>query len=367
MLVLGTCCHKGIRCDGLEPYKIFVMQSERPDGRLKLMYAPITNSLMQGLQSREQECGYHTVLVLPPTRQEIFQYPEPPGRGDVVIYVGTLNSSTFMERCRNEMGPNGTYCIWYQVEPREWPNESLSPSEGVCEVWEYTRGNTPRAPLVRYVPPGFVPVEETLEANDQLVKWRVKTVNPSTLRWFFIGRLGPIRQICWDRLRSLKYFKHHELQRIPQGGPKRYEKVYTVEDWRKLGRLKNAVFINFHQACNREQPLETKPLETVRIAQLLSLGFLVVSEEVNSIDQRLYQDIVLTEKDFLNDKRWSPYLLALLENKSAMVEWQLRAYELFKQRFRPSKILHDAHVWDGGVRNTVTCGKKMVWIRSCSA
>lgn len=44
----SSCCFKGIRCDQADPYNIFVMQSERPDGRLKLMYAPITQSLVLG-------------------------------------------------------------------------------------------------------------------------------------------------------------------------------------------------------------------------------------------------------------------------------------------------------------------------------
>eukprot|EP00913_Durusdinium_trenchii_P010204 g9565.t1 len=239
------------------------MQSERPDGRLKLMYAPITQSLVLGLQSREEECGYKTFKVLPETRRDIFQYPVPPKSGDVIIYVGTLNSSTFMDRCRTQMAPNRTYCIWYQVEPREWPKASPTGRSGVCEVWEYTRGNDPSlgVPLVRYVPPGFMPTEATEEQNDRLVQWRARSLNPKSLQWYFIGRLGPLRQVCWDQLQELKYFKKHELKKIPQGGAKGYPKVYTVEDWRKLGRLKNAAFLNFHQACNRPQPLETKPLE----------------------------------------------------------------------------------------------------------
>ena len=82
-----SCCFKGIRCDQDDSYKIFVIQSERKDGRLKLMYAPITQSLVLGLQSREQECGYKTFKVLPETKQDIFQFPVPPESGDVVIYA----------------------------------------------------------------------------------------------------------------------------------------------------------------------------------------------------------------------------------------------------------------------------------------
>ena len=288
-----TCCFKGIRCDPDDSYNIFVIQSERKDGRLKLMYAPITQSLVTGLQSREEECGYTTIKVLPETKSDIFKYPVMPRSGDVIIYVGTLNSTTFMNRCRTQMIPNKTYCIWYQVEPREWPNASLSPLEdSVCEVWEYTRGNTPKAPLVRYVPPGFLPTEADETTNDQLVMRRAQSMNPATLQWYFIGRLGPIRQKCWDKLQSLKYFRKHELKKIPQGGAKGYPKVYTMEDWRNLGRnLKNVIFLNIHQACNRDQPLETKPLETVRLAQLLSLGFTVISEETNSLDSEFYKDM----------------------------------------------------------------------------
>lgn len=352
-----TCCFKGIRCDPDDSYNIFVIQSERKDGRLKLMYAPITQSLVTGLQSREEECGYTTIKVLPETKSDIFKYPVMPRSGDVIIYVGTLNSTTFMNRCRTQMIPNKTYCIWYQVEPREWPNASLSPLEdSVCEVWEYTRGNTPKAPLVRYVPPGFLPTEADETTNDQLVMRRAQSMNPATLQWYFIGRLGPIRQKCWDKLQSLKYFRKHELNKIPQGGAKGYPKVYTMEDWRNLGRnLKNVIFLNIHQACNRDQPLETKPLETVRLAQLLSLGFTVISEEANSLDSELYKDIVLVEKDIFHEKKWSPSLVRLLQNKSALVEWQLSAYHLFKQLFRPSKLLHDAHVWDGGMLMQSSC------------
>ena len=194
-----TCCFKGIRCDPDDSYNIFVIQSERKDGRLKLMYAPITQSLVTGLQSREEKCGYTTIKVLPETKSDIFKYPVMPRSGDVIIYVGTLNSTTFMNRCRTQMIPNKTYCIWYQVEPREWPNASLSPLEdSVCEVWEYTRGNTPKAPLVRYVPPGFFPRKRMKQL---MISWwwgELKVwILPHCSSTLF-GRLGPIRQKCWD-------------------------------------------------------------------------------------------------------------------------------------------------------------------------
>ena len=69
----------------------------------------------------------------------------------------------------------------------------------------------------------------------------------------------------------------------------------------------------------------------------------------------LRKDIVLVEKDLFHEKKWSPSLVRLLQNKSALVEWQLSAYNLFKQLFRPSKLLHDAHVWDGGVLMQSSC------------
>ena len=140
---------------------------------------------------------------------------------------------------------------------------------------------------------------------------------------------------------SLKRFLK-EVQKATQSLHRRRLEKFGSE-------LEECDILNIHQACNRDQPLQTKPLETVRVAQLLSLGYLVVSEEVNSIDKELYENIVLVEKDIFHERKWSPYLVGLLQNKSALVDWQLSAYNLFKEKFRPSKLLHDARVWDGGV------------------
>ncbi|CAJ1387988.1 unnamed protein product [Effrenium voratum] len=358
-VVPRTCCYKGIRCDPLDFYQIFIIQGERPDGRLKLMYAPITDSLLRGLQSREGECGYKTWRMLPPRKQDTFNFSvfnsSGPRPGDVVLFVGTLFSPNFTARCENQWAPNRIFCIWYQVEPRDYPNASRSPGEGVCEVWDYTHGNDPRGRVVRYVPPGFVPAEDTEELNDQMVRKRAQSLKPMSLLWYFIGRLGPERQKCWDHFQTLKYFQKHELKKIPKGGDKGYPPVYTRDDWKKLGRLKNAVFLNFHQACNRSQPLETKPLETVRLAQLLSLGFLVVSEEVNLLDAELYKDTIIIEKHIFDDQRWSPFLQSLLKNRSALVDFQWQSYQLFKQRFAPAALLRSAAVWDGGAAASAGC------------
>ena len=46
----------------------------------------------------------------------------------------------------------------------------------------------------------------------------------------------------------------------------------------------------------------------------------MVSEEVNSIDKALYEQIVLVEKDLFHEKNWSPFFWRLLQNKTALVE-----------------------------------------------
>ena len=116
-VVPRTCCYKGIRCDPLDFYQIFIIQGERPDGRLKLMYAPITDSLLRGLQSREGECGYKTWRMLPPRKQDTFNFSvfnsSGPRPGDVVLFVGTLFSPNFTARCENQWAPNRIYCIWH--------------------------------------------------------------------------------------------------------------------------------------------------------------------------------------------------------------------------------------------------------------
>ena len=58
------------------------------------------------------------------------------------------------------------------------------------------------------------------------------------------------------------------------------------------------IFFNFHKACNDSRvPKSQKPLETVRISQSLASGVLVVFEEVNDLDAKLFEGMVLFEKN----------------------------------------------------------------------
>ena len=260
---------------------------------LKLMYAPITQSLVTGLQSREEECGYTTIKVLPETKSDIFKVPcdaqirwchhlrwyfefhdfhEPlPNTDD-----SQQNLLHLVSGGTQESGPMHRYLHW-RIQ---------------CVKFGSTPGETlQRRPWYATFRPGFFPPKRMKQLMISLVDEESSKYESChtavVLYWVDLARFGRnvgINCSPWNISGNMSWKK------IPQGGAKGYPKVYTMEDWRNLGRnLKNVIFLNIHQACNRDQPLETKPLETVRLAQLLSLGFTVISEEANSAGQRALQ------------------------------------------------------------------------------
>ena len=127
---------------------------------LTAMYAPMLDTILQGLRSKEEQCSYRTVAVLPKHLSENGNYGVLEA-GDVILHIGLEYEENFTRRCQEEFAPN-VYCILFQTEHR-----SIQAPQGLCEVWEYTRANRPTAPVVRYVPPGFLPLEVTVAENDR--------------------------------------------------------------------------------------------------------------------------------------------------------------------------------------------------------
>eukprot|EP00913_Durusdinium_trenchii_P030971 g29008.t1 len=166
-------------------YKILITQGERKVSKQKLswMYRNVRETLLEGLRSREEECGYKTFV------HSLFKE----GRGD------------FVQLCRRTFARRKVYCIEMFLEPA--PKPSLG--QGVCEIWTYSHGNLwmlgvwsfPAAsqlwnraagalvepPLVRFVPPGFVVKEESV----------AKSYEASELHWGFIGAVGGMQRSWW--------------------------------------------------------------------------------------------------------------------------------------------------------------------------
>lgn len=103
--------------------------------------------------------------------------------GDVWIHVGKILQWEFFRYCQSVLAQKQVYCILYQSDP--W---DVLTSPGVCEIWEYTYGNIPSAPVVRTLPAGFLLLWEP-EQNDREAMRRISKFNVGKIEWVFMGHL----------------------------------------------------------------------------------------------------------------------------------------------------------------------------------
>ena len=85
--------------------------------------------------------------------------------GDIVVHVGSLDSVKFGPTCAAELRPKGVYCIRYVTRPHDNVERH---DRDMDELWAYSNyvvgemkqsiSNWDRKPLLRFVPPGYVPV-----------------------------------------------------------------------------------------------------------------------------------------------------------------------------------------------------------------
>ena len=187
LMMTQPCCYPGIRCQKTgRPYKIIVSQGEKKTRILSWMYAPVRDTLWQGLKSRELECGYRTHSFVPANMSLNGKYTVYPERGDVIIHIGEIWEEEFARICQQDFALKEVYCIWYYLEAGPLPFLEIA-RKGVCEVWTYTHGNLQNIvnwtvpfseaddsrlsnvlpnfinfpPLVRFVPPGFLRAKTT--------------------------------------------------------------------------------------------------------------------------------------------------------------------------------------------------------------
>jgi len=291
----------------------------------------MSNTIIQGLRSRKDHCRYEVL--------EVNMNPRHAGkvvRGDVWIHVGYAKEEVFYKRCKENFAPLKVYCIFFNSEPR-----TVKAPKGVCEIWDYTHVNQPIAPVVRYLPPGFVPVYKDVSENDLAVRKRSEECEKSKLELFFLGNVSKLRRKhCWNHLQRLPALQHLTFTSTDRG-------IRSLKAMRKLVEKRNTIFLNMHPLCNESagSSYPSERLETVRLSVLLSFGALVISEPANPVDMTLYQDIVIFEKNlFRAFSTWSPDLQELLGNCNKIREFQLQAYELFKQRFDPGLLLENAGI-----------------------
>ncbi|CAE7209475.1 unnamed protein product, partial [Symbiodinium pilosum] len=328
-------------------YNIFVVSCVRGDngGNSVEIFQPMWETVFRGLQSRDAECGYRVFLMATFHVDQNLRYPEEPKKGDVVILVGHESSTKFKEQCATIFSQRQVYCIWYFSE-HDIQGKLNFTFPGLCEIWEYTRANSPFARVVRYIPAGFLPVESTVEGNDAMVAenvehWKNLSAKDMKLNLQFVGSLSSARILCWEHLKTVKLF--HTLMNV---------NVWGRDHYRALGRQKDTVFLNMHRHCNNGSmypPGVTPPLETVRLSLMLSVGAVVISEQTNDADAAVFDGVVLFEPQLSQPSNtWATNLQKLLADPQEIARWQLQAYNRFKTKFSPKQIMLDANVWDGG-------------------
>ena len=191
-----------------------------------------------------------------------------------------------------------------------------------------------------YVPPGFIPVDQGVEANDILVQNASQRFDAETLELFFEGNMekSTVRRDCWANLQTAPYFKRFQHRFW----------LFDQKQWQDILLEGNRIYLNIHRNPLPEGK-EQRPLETVRVGRLLSMDAVILTEQINSLDAKLYDGMILVEENLCgNHTLWSPFLKDLLGNNTKLRLWQIQAYNTFKTSFSPEKLMADAKVWDGG-------------------
>ena len=197
------------------------------------IYAPMVSTAVAGLRSREADCRYKVKIVveLPGKEQKDgfhrVDYRTNVRPGDVWIHVGKILQWEFFRHCQQELAPKQVYCILYQSDP--W---HVLAEPGVCEIWEYTYGNIPRAPVVRTLPAGFLPLWTKPKQNDGQVKRRTSNFDVNKIEWVFMGHLvRGNRKKCWKHLVSMPELLHVKFTNYVSG--------FREDNWKKLAKLLN--------------------------------------------------------------------------------------------------------------------------------
>jgi len=338
LLVAETCC-QGIRCSNdstNDVYNVFVVSCADPqrkvDSQKKL--EPMWDTVLRGLESRASECDYRVFPMIAHHPDHNFKFPFEPGSGDVIILVGNEELATFRLKCKEVYLPRGTYCIFYSDANGNHTYEDL------CEVWEPTRRSEYSEQAVRFVPPGYLPKEDTETAMKHLVQKKVAQLNVTQLQLSHVGDMTPERTTCWEHLKKVSFFQNFQEGLHPFW--------YTLQ-WKKIGEESNKVFLNMRKVCNSSGSSNTETLDTILLSQYLSTGSPVISEEFNESDgtAQLYDGIVFFEANLFKDtSQWSPELRRLLTNRTALAEWQLNSHEFFKKKFHPRQVMQNANIWN---------------------
>ena len=314
------------------PITAVIWQGASPssDGRtasMSYMLQPVVRSVIAGLRAASQ----HRINVVfgGGFGPELKAATAPLGRGDIFVWVGVYKVGIFWndpdakDAKKNskrgwpilaQMKRQQVYTVFYSTdavasEPKPehfcWLNNDLD----VHEIWEYSHSTTRfcnhsrhgiRHPT-RYVPPGYVPS----------VSWRGRLgvdyyADASSAKGelaFLAGLASPARQACWRNLSSAMAAHDPRSAVVSvtarEAPPSRtlttalgllhVDTVWTDASMSKLLET-HAFFLNMHRECY-EPPAQTD-CETLRFAQLVSYGAIVISDRCHADDETEWNGLV---------------------------------------------------------------------------
>ena len=245
-----------------------------------------------------------------------------------------------------EMRANGAYTVYYQTEPLLRasgcmlpPNRRPAPppardAQLVDEVWDYSLWNiaqcsrATRAPKLRHVPPGAYYAAGGGRGDALAVSGSDDRVVESSGR----GRSGPRAFFLGDATLEERPSCFPRLRRLVEP----LNDVWSETSLRELIESSaTPVFINIHKRCLHDEAAQ--PLESVRIAMLLSAGAIVLSQHAAPQDEALYAGIV----DFAAIDVMPSAVSAMLARPDLHALARERQAE-FRRRFDPATLLGGA-------------------------
>ena len=324
---------------GSKPSRVHIFHGTRADGKLRFMYAPIVQTLAVGFNVSGTAVRLGEVDVSERGAASFQRVMKSLGPGDTFIWVGMKQHSSPPWQ---QLRARGVRTIYYQTEPLakgagcilppgRRPGAPPRPEQRlVDEVWEYSRWNIaqcqprPFAPRLRHVPPGAYLDAHHVDGRDASGRGSGGGRGGGVAEAVFLG--DPTleeRAKCFLPLRALvtpvnDAWSHEAIERVV--GP-------------ALGAA-NAprIVVNLHKRCMQDE--RSQPMEAVRVAQVLSLGALLVSQHAAPEDEELYHGLV----DFCSLAELPQTIAALLRRTDLPALAAQRAAE-FRRRFQPRQLV----------------------------
>ena len=270
--------------------------------------------------------------------------------GDVLLWVGPHGG---WEMPWPRLRSLGVKTIYYQTEPMD--RCGINGSDYVLhgaklqpdEIWGYTWHNIHYCKgdskiVLRFVPPGYAPLstDGVLDADEGgLPSGDALRSTNSSSELIFLGypffRSG----------RGRSYARLREKLGTQLNATFMLWNVQAFESWwRQRGQW--AMHLNLHKHGNSLH----QPLETLRMATLLTKGATIISERSYPQDERIYDGLIhFGSVDQIPAIRQTIHTLDQLHQGGPAVAWRVRREQIadrFRERFSPASIMQAAGAYD---------------------